>query len=581
MSGSRLATTTILAAMVVGGCADGTPSAGWRLDATLADAGSGIPFCDEVTANVADFMSQYEGQAPPSDRYGGTAVVGNANELQGGMNGLVSSTDDSMQNQIYVNLMTLLQYDEDLNAVPYLAESWEVSDDASEITFHIRNDVYWHVGELTDVYDVAFTYERVIDPATAFPTRYLWSNWDQNPGTVEVVDSFTVRFRMTPHADYLDTWRQLPIMPEHLLGDVAPADLTEHPFGTACPVGNGPFVFVQHRQGAAWTFQANPAFPDALGGRPYVDRLVYRVIAEQTTLLAELLTGGLDVYIAPTPDQVQAILDAPDVEFLRFPTRQFNFIVWNAREPQLADKRVRQAIARGMDRQEIVDAVVQGYGILANGSVPPFHWAYDATVGEGAMSYDRDAARALLDDAGWIDRDGDGVRENVRGDRLSLSLMYHPTQQRQDMAEITQAQLGEIGIEVSPVAVDFTTLVSQLTDPTAREFDGAVMAFNVDFRIDDTGLFHSKEIDGANAWSGTNRPDIDAYLDRIPLIFDRDEARVAWSEYQALLIDEQPYTFFYFPERLIGKRARLEGVVMDARGEWLNAKDWWISADQR
>ena len=86
MSGSRLAVTTILAAVVVvgvGGCADGTQSAGWRLDSTLADAGSGIPFCDEVTANVADFMSQYEGQAPPSDRYGGGTERGTGKQLPG------------------------------------------------------------------------------------------------------------------------------------------------------------------------------------------------------------------------------------------------------------------------------------------------------------------------------------------------------------------------------------------------------------------------------------------------------------------------------------------------------------------
>jgi ABC-type transport system substrate-binding protein len=107
----------------------------------LADAGSGIPFCDDVTARVAEFMSQYEGQAPPSDRYWGTAVVGSVGELSGGMNGHVSASHASAQHQMFVNLMTLGQLDEDLNLIPYLAESWEVSDDASEITFHIRDDV--------------------------------------------------------------------------------------------------------------------------------------------------------------------------------------------------------------------------------------------------------------------------------------------------------------------------------------------------------------------------------------------------------------------------------------------------------
>jgi len=585
MSGSRLAVTTILTAMaavVVGGCSDGTQPAGWRLDATLADAGSGIPFCDEVTANVADFMSQYEGQAPPSDRYGGTAVVAAIGELSDGMNGHVSALHESSQHQNFVNQMTLVQFDEELNLIPYLAESWEVSDDATEITFHIRDDVYWHDGELTDAYDVAYTYERSIDPATGFPNSGWWTNWDQSPGGMEVVDSFTVRFRLTPHAEYMEPWRQTTIMPEHLLEAVPSDELRQHPYGTVCPVGNGPFVFVEHRQNAMWRFQANPAFPDALGGRPHLDRLVYRIIAEQTTLLIELLTEGIDVYIAPPPDQVQAILDSPDLEFLHFPQRQYVYVGWNARRPQLADKRVRQALTRGTNRQEIVDALLQGYGIVAEGSVPPFHWAYDETIAGEDMSYDQSAARRLLDAAGWIDRDGDGVRENAQGDPLSISLKYTlGNQQRQDIAEIMQAQLSEIGVALSPVVVESSTLIGQLTDPVLRDFDGVVMGWVIDFKLDDTDLFHSEKIDGAYAFSGTNRSDIDHYLDLLPLILDRAEARGEWRNYQKLLIDEQPYTFFYFPERLIGYSSRLEDVVMDARGEWLNAKDWWISTDQR
>jgi len=244
---------------------------------------------------------------PPSARYGGTVVVGNIGEIPDGMNNHVSQGYTASQHQNFVNLVTLVQYDEDLNPTSYLAESWEVSDDVTEITFHIRDDVYWHDGELTDAYDVAYTFKRAIDPATAFPNTAFWTHYDQGPDGVEVVDSFTVKFRMRPHADFIDPWRAMAIMPEHLLKDVPSNVLSQHPYGTVCPVGNGPFVFVEHRQDASWTFQANPAFPAGLGGRPYLDRYVYRSITEQTTLLTELLTARLDVYIAPPPDHAQAI----------------------------------------------------------------------------------------------------------------------------------------------------------------------------------------------------------------------------------------------------------------------------------
>ena len=575
------------AAAVVGACGGGEGGASreagpWMLEASLSEAGAGIPFCEDVTARVSAFMSQFEGQMPPSERYGGAAVVGSIGEIPAGMNGHISEDVTASQHQSFVNLMTLVQYDENLNPNPYLAESWEVSDDGTEITFHIRDDVYWHDGELTDAYDVAYTFKRAIDPETAFPNAAFWTHYDQGPDGVEVVDSFTVKFRMRPHADFIDPWRATAIMPEHLLGDVPATMLRQHPYGTVCPVGNGPFVFVEHRQGASWTFQANPAFPDGLGGRPYLDRYIYRSITEQTTLLTELLTERLDVYPAPTPDQAQAIVDSDAAELMRYPSRGYVFVGWNARRPQLADKRVRQALTIGTNRQEIVDALLQGYGTVANGSVPPFHWAHDPSVGREAMAYDQDAARALLDAAGWVDRDGDGVRENGDGDRLSISIKYNDGNGiRQGMAEIMQEQLAEIGVEVAPTVVEWLTLLSQINDPTRRDFDGFVMGWTGEYKLDDTDLFHSGSLSGPFAWAGTRRPDIDSFLDELPLVVDRADATPLWKQYQELLVDEQPFTFFYFPDRLDGVSKRLRGVEMDSRGEWLNIKDWWVPADQR
>ena len=574
--------TVVLSGACGGGEAGPRGTAAWSLDPGVTDNGEGVPFCEAAMARVASHMGQFEGQVPPDDTYGGTAVVGAIGELTDGMNGHVSALYESTQHQNFVNQMTLVQYDEDLNPVPYLAESWEVSDDFTELIFHLRNDVYWHDGELTDAYDVAYTFERSTDPETAFANPPFWTHYDQGPGGMEVVDSFTVKFRMQPHSDFIDPWRTVSIMPQHLLEDVPSAEIGRHPYGSVCPVGNGPFVFVQHRQEASWTFQANPGFPAGLGGRPHLDRLVYRSVSEQTTLLTELLTETVDIQIAPRPSQAQAILDSDALDLRRFPQRQYVFVGWNARRPQLADKRVRLAITKGTNRQQVVDALLEGYGKVANGSVPPWHWAYDGSIGAEANAYDPEAARALLDEAGWIDRDGDGVRENAEGVRLSITIKSNTgNQQRADIAEIMQAQLADIGVEITPAVLDMTTLIAQLTDPASRDYDAVVLGWVIDFKLDDTGIFHSDMLDAPLAFSGTMRSDMDAYMDRLPLILDRAEAKEVWREYQELLVDEQPYTFFFFPDRLDGVNRRLQGVEMDARGEWISVKDWWIPADQR
>ncbi|MDA0328281.1 MAG: ABC transporter substrate-binding protein [Gemmatimonadetes bacterium] len=544
---------------------------------------SNEPFCQAVLPAVDAFMARARAENPVPDdpRYGGTAVVGSIGELADGMNAAVSSDATSTQHQQFVNLMTLLDYDENAVPRPYLAESWDISDDNTSITFHLRRDVRWHDGEQTDAHDVAFTYVTVTNPLTAFPNSAFWDHYVKGAEGVEVIDDFTVRIHLRPHAEFLDPFRTLAILPEHLLGDVPPEQLKQHPYGTQCPVGNGPFVFVSHSAQDRWVFQANPAFPAGLGGRPYLDRYVYRIIPEQTTLLTELLTENIDVYVAPAPDQAQRIVDDPRTTLMRYPYRQYVFVGWNARRPQLADPRVRMAITMGTDRGRIVQALLQGYGTVANSGVPPFHWAFDEEL-SGSVTYDPTAARALLETAGWSDRDGDGIRENADGLPLSFSVKYNNgNQSRQDVAEIMQAQLVDIGIDARPQVVEWATLLQQINTPDLRDFDGVVMGWVVEYKLDDMDLFHSARIDQPYAWSGTSNPEIDRLLERLNSTTDRDEAITLWREYQQLVIAEQPYTFFYFPDRLDGVNVRLKGVVMDTRGDWLNIREWYLDPASR
>ena len=543
---------------------------------------SNEPFCQEVLPRVQAYVTRARAENPVPDdpRYGGTVVVGNYGEIADGMNAAVSADNIATQHQQFVNLMTLIDYDENGEARPYLAESFDVADDHRSLTFHIRRDVYWHDGEQTDAHDVAFTYRTVTDPRTTFPNQAFWNSYVTGPEGLEVVDDFTITIRMEPHADFLDPFRSVAILPEHLLGDVPPEQLRQHPFGTQCPVGNGPFVFVSHAPQDRWVFDANPGFSPSLGGRPFVDRYVYRVITEQTTLLTELLTGNVDLYLAPPPNQTDRIVQAEHLELRRFPSRQYNFVAWNSRKPQLADARVRRALTMGTDRRAIVDAILQGFGEVANSGVPPFHWAHDPRA--ASIEYDPEGAAALLEEAGWVDRDDDGVRENADGLDLSISVKYNTGNAlRQDMVEIMQAQLAEIGVEIRPEVVEWATLLQQINAPETRDFEGVVMAWVVEFKLDDTDLFHSERIDQPYAWSGTRNPEIDRLLEALSRATDRTQARELWREYQVAMMREQPYTYFYFPDRLAGVNRRVKGIEMDARGEWLNIREWYLDPATR
>ena len=570
-AGALAVTLPVAVALAATACTDPPPT---------ERALRGLPaFCQEVLPQVDAHLAGLE--QPSGERYGGTAVVGWMGELVDGMNALVSADHGAAQHQAFVNLMTLIQFDEALEPRPYLAREWELSDDQTQLTFHLRDDVRWHDGEPTTAHDVAFTYLRATDPETGFPNAAFWERYVPGEAGVEVLDDQTVRFHLEPHAEPLDPWRALAIMPRHLLGDVPPAELGDHPFGTRCPVGNGPFVFREHRPDASWSFVRNPDFPEALGGPPHLDRYVYRIVPEEATLLTELLTEGVDVVPTPSPDQAGRIAEADHLELLAFPFRSYLFVGWNQRRPQLADARVRRALTLATNRRQMLDAVLQGYGTVANAGVPPFHWAYHRGI-EDALSYDPERARALLDEAGWVDRNGDGVRQSADGTPLEVTLTYNTgSRPRRDVAEIMQAQLGEVGVGVRIQALEWATLVDRVTDPGQRDFDGVVMSWVTEFKVDDRDLFHSTSADEPYGWAGTRSAELDVLLDTLPLMVDRDEALPHWHRYQELLVREQPFTFLFFPQRLVGVNHRIHGVRMDARGEWVSVADWWIPAELR
>ncbi len=547
------------------------------------DLASASPFCQQVIPAVNAFMAETEAARPtPSDdRYGGTVVVAGLGEILGGMNAAAPNDIVALQHQQFVNLMTLLDYDEEAMPRAYLAEDWDVSDDGREITFYIRQDVFWHDGEQTDAHDVAFTYRLLTDPALGYANAAYWEHYDRGEEGLEVVDDFTIKIRLSPHSDFLDVWRAVAILPEHLLSEVSPETMAEHPYGSECPVGNGPFVFVSHSTQDRWVFAANPAFPEELGGRPFLDRYVYRIIPDQTTLQTELLIQNVDVYLSVLPDQAQRIIDDPGVDLVDFQGRNYVFIGWNSRRPLLADSRVRTALTLGTNRRAIVEAVQQGYGIVANSGVPPTHWAYDPDL-LASVAYDPEAAAALLEEAGWSDRDGDGIRENDQGEPLSISLSFNSgSQQRRSVAELMQSQLAQIGVEVRPATSEWRSGVGRITDPETRDFDGVIMGWSVDYRLDETDLFHSKSSDFPYAFSGIEDPDVDRLLEELSATVERSVARPIWDEYQRVLNKVHPYTYFYFSRSIHGVTKRLRGVEMDARGEWVNIKDWYLDPASR
>lgn len=507
-------------------------------------------------------------QAAPADapRQGGTAVVAIPTDMDV-PNSLVTGDKWMQEVNRFLLFLPLIDYGPKLEYRPVLAASYDLQGDTAAV-FHLRRDIRWTDGQPVTAQDVVFTYQRAADPKTAFPNSEYFAYWTGG----EVLDPYTVRFHFKPHADPLAGLPFLPIMPKHLLDSIAPERLRDAAFNQH-PVGDGPFRLVERRANERWIFEANPDFPPALGGRPRLDRLVIRIVPEAEAQLAGLISGELDVATTPGAKAFRDVANRPQIRRVPRPTRQVLFIVWNGKRPALRDARLRHALALGVDRRTILDALRGGFGQVATGPIPPSHWAFDASL--RPLPYAPDSARAALARLGYRDRNGDGLVEDPSGKPFRIALKVPASSSfNRNVAEMVQAQLARIGVKVDVVPTDGRVFLDDVTSPE-RRFDAAIMAFESDFRIVYRDQFHSASIGKPFQLASYSNAAVDSIIDRAPLTMDRAKALPLWHRFQAILLDEEPWTFLYYFPDLVLVRRELRDADMDVRGTFVNVTRWW------
>lgn len=500
---------------------------------------------------------------------GGTAVVAVSSDFQAF--NPVSNTALVTAEVINFMLFTpLIQFDEDLEAVPALAARWDLDDEG--VTFTLHNDLSWHDGQPVTASDVLFTFELAKDPQTA---SLLESAYLTMIESARVLDDHTIRFEfVAPHSQPMQAFWWAPL-PRHLMADVQPAQLAQAPFNRQ-PVGNGPFRFASWTAGQQLVLEATEDYPESLGGRPMLDRVVFRVVPEATTRLTEILTGAIDVNYALLPDEAQQIEQQTRARLIRYPGREFLYVGWNNARAPFDDARVRRALAMGINRPGLIDALMFGYGRPAAGMIPP--WS-PVDPGIEPLPYDPDGARALLQEAGWTPGPDGIMRRN--GQLLRFNMLSSEDRLRQDLTVVIQQQLRQIGVDVQVRAVEFQSLIQQHRD---REYESVLSGWVLDsFRVDPSPLFSCEE---AQRPASANRAGYcSAEADRLSLagLQESDDARAEeiWGEFSRLLQNDQPITFLAWPDQVAAISERLQGVEMDVRGKLLNAPDWWIPASRR
>jgi len=453
-----------------------------------------------------------------------------------------------------------------------LASSWRVSADGLTITFALQDDVLWHDGQPFSAADVEFTFKAIVNPAVGSPRQADFSLVKE----FKAVDDNTFVVTLTDaDCSILYDLSSVSIVPRHILSD---NDIQTSPFNVS-PVGTGPFMFGERVAGDHVTLLRNPSY---WGKAPHLDAWTYKVVADKKALLAGLGAGQLDV-IPLSLDDLASVEAAGHFQIHRYPANEYYFIGYNTDHPILGDVRVRRALSQAVDRQHLVNRILGGQGQLLDTGLLPAHWAHPQELAGYPSAQDRpfDPARAaqLLAEAGWVDSDGDGIRDHD-GERLRLRLATNGGNAvREAIAILVQQYYLAVGVAAE---VELIKWGNFLEDIFTHDFDLVVFSWPLALDPDERELWHSSEsvLDSGFNFVSYHNPRVDELLLQGLRVPKCEEARRAaiYSEIATILAEDQPYAFLFAPYNLIAANERVGGVAPSPfAGLHWNLADWYVT----
>lgn len=464
----------------------------------------------------------------------------------------------------------LIKYDKNLNLTGDLAERWEISPDGLTITFYLRKGVKWHDGHEFTARDILYTYKTIVDPKT--PTAYAEDFLQVR--SAEAPDAY--RFRVTyskPFAPALASWG-LSILPSHLL---AGKDITKSELARK-PVGTGPYRFQEWVPGQRVVLDS---YHDYFEGRPFINSRVFRIIPDSSTMYMELKAGGIDM-MSLTP--VQFTRQTNSTEFLSrfnkysYPVPSYTYLGYNLKKPLFADKRVRQAITSAINKDELVHGVLFGLGQPGHGPFQPGTWANNPEV--HPFPYDPAKAVQLLAEAGWRERNSNGILTKD-GKQFSFTILTNQgNEQRIKSAQIIQYRLKKVGIDVNIRVLEWASLLTNYID--SRNFDVLLMGWSLSQDPDQFDIWHSSKTSAKELnFVSYKNAEVDRLLVEARGTFDQKKRAACYFRIQEILADEQPYTFLYVPEALPAISARFRGVEPSPAGIGHNMIRWYVPRQEQ
>lgn len=492
------------------------------------------------------------GVAAETPRYGGTWMGAIANDpptLDPAYS--VAAVDGQLIALLYDGL---IGFDTEGRPIPNLAARWDISPDNRTYTFYLVDNAYFHNGKPFTAADVKYSFERVLHPDTASPRTWVldriagaqafMAGEASEVAGIRVLDPYTIEITLEePFAPFLTMLG----MPAAHIVDREEIEKYADPRADYAfrPVGTGPFQLAGFNPGDRYTFVAHEGYHH---GRPYLDGLVYRVIADQATLIAEFEAGTLHAVGLTAADLPRF---RSDPRYRDHVLSQNNFWLYfiglNATRPPFDDVRVRQAVSWAVDRELLAETVVKDTRVPAQGPIPPGLDGYrEDLVGYG---YDPEKARQLLAEAGYPD----GIAFEVHMSNTDVNVqLFEPIQQ----------MMAAAGIRMEIVLRDFSAM---LEDTTRNALDAFYASWGADYPDAENylyPLFHSDNFGAGGNRTSFSHPEVDRLIQQAQRAADRDERIALYHQVEDLILEQAPRVFLFYGQTWVVHRPEVRGYAL-------------------
>lgn len=517
---------------------------------------------------------------PDADKYGGTVrrIIWSASA--GLLNPHLSQdTYDTYVHDLIYESMVITNPNMEYEGS--MAERWEVSEDAMSVTFYLREGLKWHDGEPVTAEDVRFTFEFIAHPDY---TGVRFSDIDKIVGAqefkdgeadtisgIEVIDNKTIKITTKEvYAPFLSSIAGKQIIPEHIWSKVDIAKAEEATEVLRSAIGSGPFK-MKHFEPDQYAELVG--FEDYWQGRPYLDSFIIQV-GNQDTASAQMVSGEIDFMdIADLNNYTINFLEEGGAIVQQFTSNGYQHLAMNNRLEIFSDKRVRHAFAYAINRQALVDGLMDGYGSVCNVPLPPGHWAYPSESEVNQYKYSSQKAIELLEEAGWEYKDDTMYRD---GKPVELTLLY-PTGNtvRMDSASLIQENFKDIGIKVELLVMDFPTLRARAINE--QDFEMLLLGWGLSTDPDGIGIWHSN-VSGPKQWNfaGYINDRNDELLEQGVKYLTNEDRKPIYKEWAQLINEELPIIFLYSMNRAFALNPKLKGTEIWSFGEYYNVHKWYF-----